>query len=118
MILSKRFYNQNNLPKDIRDQVVQLLSLSHWQVSHDRAQERQANELMVVRRYIDIVPEFDPLHRPSAHVQRAKVVGLDGEEIHVDEWGRIKVRFYSPVPMTINMMEVQEAMTMILTRLG
>ncbi|MER8322284.1 type VI secretion system tip protein VgrG, partial [Acinetobacter baumannii] len=52
------------------------------------------NELMVVRRYIDIVPEFDPLiHRPSAHVQRAKVVGLDGEEIHVDEWGRIKVRF-------------------------
>ncbi len=94
LILSKRFYNQNNLPKDIRDQVEQLLSLSHWQVSHDRAQERQANELMVVRRYIDIVPEFDPLiHRPSAHVQRAKVVGLDGEEIHVDEWGRIKVRF-------------------------
>lgn len=94
LILSKRFYNQNNLPKDIRHQVEQLLSLSHWQVSHDRAQERQANELMVVRRYIDIVPEFDPLiHRPSAHVQRAKVVGLDGEEIHVDEWGRIKVRF-------------------------
>lgn len=94
LILSKRFYNQNNLPKDIRDQVEQLLSLSHWQVSHDQAQERQANELMVVRRYIDIVPEFDPLiHRPSAHVQRAKVVGLDGEEIHVDEWGRIKVRF-------------------------
>ncbi len=94
LILSKRFYNQNNLPKDIRDQVEQLLSLSHWQVSHDRAQERQANELMVVRRYIDIVPEFDPLiHRPSAHVQRAKVVGLDGEEIHVDKWGRIKVRF-------------------------
>ncbi|MBJ9722404.1 type VI secretion system tip protein VgrG [Acinetobacter calcoaceticus] len=94
LILSKRFYNQNNLPKDIRDQVEQLLSLSHWQVSHDRAQERQANELVVVRRYIDIVPEFEPLiHRPSAHVQRAKVVGLDGEEIHVDEWGRIKVRF-------------------------
>ncbi|MDI1221726.1 type VI secretion system Vgr family protein, partial [Acinetobacter sp.] len=32
-------------------------------------------------------------HRPSTHPQRAKVVGPSGEEIHVDEWGRIKVRF-------------------------
>jgi type VI secretion system secreted protein VgrG len=28
-----------------------------------------------------------------AYPQRAKVVGPSGEEIHVDEWGRIKVRF-------------------------
>ncbi|WP_180122668.1 type VI secretion system Vgr family protein, partial [Acinetobacter sp. YH12086] len=40
------------------------------------------------------VPEYNPLeHRPSTHPQRAKVVGPSGEEIHVDEWGRIKVRF-------------------------
>ncbi|MCT9979829.1 DUF2345 domain-containing protein, partial [Acinetobacter sp. I-MWF] len=32
-------------------------------------------------------------HRPIASPQRAKVVGPSGEEIHVDEWGRIKVRF-------------------------
>ncbi|MDF2419286.1 type VI secretion system tip protein VgrG, partial [Acinetobacter beijerinckii] len=32
-------------------------------------------------------------HRPVASPQRAKVVGPSGEEIHVDEWGRIKVRF-------------------------
>jgi type VI secretion system secreted protein VgrG len=32
-------------------------------------------------------------HRPVAHVQRAKVVGPSGESIHVDAWGRIKVRF-------------------------
>ncbi|MBK5648166.1 MAG: type VI secretion system tip protein VgrG, partial [Acinetobacter sp.] len=31
--------------------------------------------------------------RPIASAQRAKVVGPSGEEIHVDEWGRIKVRF-------------------------
>ncbi|WP_333669333.1 DUF2345 domain-containing protein, partial [Acinetobacter guillouiae] len=46
------------------------------------------------RRNIAIVPEYDPLqHRPTAHPMRAKVVGPSGEEIHVDEWGRIKVRF-------------------------
>lgn len=93
LILNKHFYNQNNLPKDIQDQVEKLLTLSHWQTSKDSEQERQANEFVVVRRNINVVPEYDPLkHRPIAHVQRAKVVS-DGEEIHVDEWGRIKVRF-------------------------
>lgn len=93
LILNKHFYNQNNLPKDIQDQVEKLLTLSHWQNSKDSEQERQANEFIVVRRNINIVPEYDPLkHRPVAHVQRAKVVS-EGEEIHVDEWGRIKVRF-------------------------
>lgn len=93
LILKKHFYNQNNLPKDIKDQLEKLLILSHWEISKDSDQERQANEIMVVRRSIAVVPEYDPLkHRPVAHVQRAKVT-TDGEEIHVDEWGRIKVRF-------------------------
>ncbi|RKG30132.1 type VI secretion system Vgr family protein, partial [Acinetobacter rongchengensis] len=93
LILNKNFYNQNNFPKDIQDQVERLLRLSHWQKNKDSTEERQANELMLVRRNTAIVPEYDPLeHRPVAHVQRAKVVS-DGEEIYVDEWGRIKVRF-------------------------
>ena len=93
LILNKHFYNQNNLPKDMKDQLEKLLTLSHWDTSKDSNQERQANELMLVRRSIAVVPEYDPLqHRPVAHVQRAKVT-TDGEEIHVDEWGRIKVRF-------------------------
>ncbi len=93
LILKKHYYNQNNLPKDLKDQLEKLLTLSHWDSSKDSEQERQANELMVVRRSIVVVPEYDPLqHRPVAHVQRAKVT-TDGEEIHVDEWGRIKVRF-------------------------
>ena len=93
LILKKHFYNQNNFPKDIQEQIEKLLTLSHWQTSKDSDQERQSNELMVVRRSIVVVPAYDPLeHRPTAHVQRAKVT-TDGEEIHVDEWGRIKVRF-------------------------
>ncbi|WP_353143458.1 type VI secretion system Vgr family protein [Acinetobacter pragensis] len=91
LILGKVFYNQNNLPKDILIQLEQLLSASRWPVLND---ERQANELYVVRRSIAVVPEYDPLrHRPPAYPQRAKVVGPEGESIYVDAWGRIKVRF-------------------------
>ncbi len=91
LILGKYFYNQNNLPKDILLQLDQLIQSSRWKVLGD---ERQANELYLVRRHIPIVPEYHPLqHRPMAHPQRAKVVGPEGERIYVDEWGRIKVRF-------------------------
>ena len=91
LILGKAFYNQNNLPKDILHQLDALLTLSRWQHQGD---ERQANELYVVRRNVPVVPEYSPLlHRPVAYPQRAKVVGPEGETIFVDAWGRIKVRF-------------------------
>ena len=94
LIIAKNFYNQNNLPKDLQQQVSQLLSQSRWdQHGYDEA-ERQGNELTLIRRQIKITPEYDPeLHRPIAYPQRAKVVGPEGETIYVDEWGRIKVRF-------------------------
>ncbi|WP_333668001.1 type VI secretion system tip protein VgrG, partial [Acinetobacter guillouiae] len=91
------FYNQNNLPKDLTNQVETLLKQSNWKMTNittNNSDERQANELTLQRRNIAIVPEYDPLqHRPIASPQRAKVVGPSGDEIHVDEWGRIKVRF-------------------------
>ena len=97
LITSKTFYNQNNLPKDLTDQVTALLKQSHWQqteITTNNTDERQANNLILQRRNIATVPEYNPLqHRPIASPQRAKVVGPSGEEIHVDEWGRIKVRF-------------------------
>ncbi|VXA53755.1 Type VI secretion system tip protein VgrG [Acinetobacter proteolyticus] len=92
LITGKNFYNQNNLPKDLQQQINQLLLQSNWQIKE--SDERQANQLILQRRSIKTVPEFNPLqHRPTASPQRAKVVGPGGEEIHVDEWGRIKVRF-------------------------
>ncbi|MDM1781293.1 type VI secretion system tip protein VgrG [Acinetobacter indicus] len=95
LIISKHFYNQNNLPKDLNAQVSALIQQSHWQVTAVKdADERQANQLVLQRRNIPVVPEYQPiLHRPQAYLQRAKVVGPAGEEIHVDKWGRIKIRF-------------------------
>ena len=91
LILGKSFYNQNNLPKDMLQQLEHLVRLSHWQ---QLGEERQGNELYLVRRNIAMVPEYNPLkHRPAAYPQRAKVVGPEGESIYVDQWGRIKVRF-------------------------
>jgi type VI secretion system secreted protein VgrG len=97
LIISKTFYHQNNLPKDLSNQVDTLLKQSHWQLAHlttNNSEERQANQLILQRRNIAVVPEYNPLtQRPAAHPMRARVVGPSGEEIHVDEWGRIKVRF-------------------------
>ena len=92
LITGKTFYNQNNLPKELQDQLSKLLNLSYWH--HLIKDQRQANELSLVRRRIPIVPEYNPLtHRPAVFPQRAKVVGPEGETIYVDQWGRIKVRF-------------------------
>jgi len=97
LITGKQYYNQNNLPKDLTDQIDQLIKQSNWNSHFKRdhnQEERQGNSLILQRRNIITVPEYNPLqHRPAAHPQRAKVVGPAGEEIHVDEWGRIKVRF-------------------------
>uniref|UniRef100_UPI0012503879 DUF2345 domain-containing protein n=3 Tax=Acinetobacter bereziniae TaxID=106648 RepID=UPI0012503879 len=97
LIISKNFYNQNNLPKDLNEQINRLVEHSHWQLTSiptNNSEERQANQLILQRRNISTAPEYNPLkHRPVAYPQRAKVVGPSGEEIHVDEWGRIKVRF-------------------------
>ena len=97
LITSKSFYNQNNLPKDLTEQVIVLLQQSNWhqtQIKTNNQDERQANNLVLQRRNIATVPKYNPLtQRPTAHPMRAKVVGTSGEEINVDEWGRIKVRF-------------------------
>jgi len=97
LIIGKSFYLQNNLPKDLQQQISQLFSQSQWQNNQSGPNdqtERQGNELILSRRNIKTVPEYNPLeHRPAAYPQRARVVGLEDESIHVDQWGRIKVRF-------------------------
>jgi len=72
-----------------------LIQQSQWQLTEVKdADERQTNHLVLQRRNIPLVPEYQPLlHRPPACPQRAKVVGPESEDIYVDEWGRIKIRF-------------------------
>ncbi|MBR7737819.1 type VI secretion system Vgr family protein [Acinetobacter nosocomialis] len=92
LIVGKNYYNQNNLPKDLNQQIQTLVQQSDWQLSN--TDERQANQLILQRRHIPTTPAYNPqTHSPVTHPQRAKVVGPEGEEIYVDEWGRIKVRF-------------------------
>ncbi|MGB9039181.1 MAG: type VI secretion system Vgr family protein [Acinetobacter calcoaceticus] len=97
LILSKHYYNQNNLPKELQQQLERLLpkdKLKATQLDSQNPEQRHFAELNVVRRNIKAVPDYSPLeHRPAAYPQRARVVGLEGESIHVDQWGRIKVRF-------------------------
>ncbi|ELW87378.1 type VI secretion system Vgr family protein, partial [Acinetobacter baumannii] len=95
LIISKSFFNENNLPKDLNDQINGLLAQSNWAIQNpENSDERQANQLILQRRHIPTTPAYNPqIHSPVTHPQRAKVVGPEGEEIYVDEWGRIKVRF-------------------------
>ncbi|RYY78483.1 MAG: type VI secretion system tip protein VgrG [Moraxellaceae bacterium] len=103
LISAKQFYHHNNLPKDLKQHVSSLLTQNHWQDSqqqpnkpknHKTDQERQGNQLTLIRRAIPPKPDYNPLqHRPVAYPQRARVVGPASETIHVDAWGRIKLQF-------------------------
>lgn len=95
LILSKQFYNQNNLAPELQQHFLSLLQQSQWTFQLPlEGDPQQFCQLNLIRRHIALVPEFNPLlHRPVAYPQRAKVVGPEDETVHVDAWGRIKVRF-------------------------
>ena len=93
----------NNLPTTIDERVKRLFALSRWdaaspdetlgQASDERGM-RYTNRFSCVRRGIPIVPGFDPRSDlPQPRLQSAIVVGPPGEEVHCDEYGRVKVRF-------------------------
>jgi type VI secretion system secreted protein VgrG len=94
---------ENNLPKTLNDRIQRLFSLSRWndRLSNDTLRQasdergmRYTNRFACVRRGIPIVPAFDPrTDLPRPQLQSAIVVGPPGEEVHCDEYGRVKVRF-------------------------
>ena len=94
---------ENNLPKTVSDRVQRLFALNRWDDGHSAGALRQASEergmrytngFACVRRNIPIVPAFDPrTDLPRPQLQSAIVVGPTGEEVHCDEYGRVKVRF-------------------------
>ena len=96
LITANQFYHQNNLPKELQQQVNQLLNpqLSMQQGQHTQHASLHGSQLTLARRDTSIKPTYHPLqHRPAAQPQRARVVGPQGDSIYVDAWGRIKVQF-------------------------
>jgi type VI secretion system secreted protein VgrG len=98
---------QNNLPKALATRVERLFVRSRWmhgagdvQMQRDAADKvasgplRMHIQFTAVRRGVTIVPAFDPrVDVPQAQMQSAIVVGPQGEEVHCDQLGRVKVRF-------------------------
>lgn len=98
---------QNNLPKALATRVERLFSRSRWMAG---AQEllmqrdvidkvasgplRMHIQFTAVRRGVTIVPAYDTrTDLPQAQMQSAIVVGPEGEEVHCDQLGRVKIRF-------------------------
>jgi type VI secretion system secreted protein VgrG len=98
---------QNNLPKALATRVERLFARSRWmhgatdvQMQRDVADKvtsgplRMHIQFTAVRRGVSIVPAFDPrVDVPQAQMQSAIVVGPEGEEVHCDQLGRVKIRF-------------------------
>ena len=88
----------NNLSKDLAARVERLFSRSHW-VHHPEGGQsatRVRIGITAVRRGIPIVPSYDArIDLPSVPMQSAIVIGPEGEEVHCDELGRVKIRFGS-----------------------
>nr|WP_176648987.1 type VI secretion system Vgr family protein [Duganella sp. SG902] len=98
---------QNNLPKALATRVERLFSRSRWMAG---AQEllmqrdvidkvasgplRTHVQFTAVRRGVTIVPAYDArADLTQAQMQSAVVVGPEGEEVHCDQLGRVKIRF-------------------------
>jgi type VI secretion system secreted protein VgrG len=98
---------QNNLPKALAARVEQLFARSRWmqatqepQVQKDVTDKvasgplRMHIQFTAVRRGVTIVPAYDVrTDLPQALMQSAIVVGPEGEDVHCDQIGRVKIRF-------------------------
>nr|WP_229417064.1 type VI secretion system Vgr family protein [Massilia eburnea] len=86
----------NNLSKELTTRVERLFSRSRWvhEPESEQSSTRMKTRIVAVRRGIPIVPAYDArTDVPNVPMQSAIVVGPDGEEVHCDELGRVKVRF-------------------------
>lgn len=102
VIIAQRFVARNNLPKALDAKVERLFALTAWGAGRADVPEGGdttrpvgfRSRFTCVRRGIPIVPAFDPrVDLPPIRIQSAIVVGPPGEEVHCDEFGRVKVRF-------------------------
>ena len=101
VVTELRIEAENNLPKTLNDRVSRLFALNHWNKGNEGLEQastergmRFSSRFTCVRRGVPIVPSYDPrIDLPRTEAQTVVVVGAADEEIHCDEFGRIKVRF-------------------------
>jgi type VI secretion system secreted protein VgrG len=93
---------RNNLPKALNGRVERLFARSRWHGAQDNGiaelidTEAQPFRIHFTcsRRSIRIVPPYDArVDVPPARLHSAIVVGPQGETVHCDDLGRIKIRF-------------------------
>jgi type VI secretion system secreted protein VgrG len=86
----------NNLSKDLTARAERLFFRSRWTpgTDSDLSETRVKVGFSAIRRGIPIVPAYDAqVDVPNVPMQSGIVVGPEGEEVHCDELGRVKVRF-------------------------
>jgi type VI secretion system secreted protein VgrG len=84
----------NNLPKDLAERADHLLADHRRDTGSANHPGLVQVRFTAVRRGVPIVPAFDPrLDLPHPQLQSALVVGPEGEEVHCDSLGRVKIRF-------------------------
>jgi type VI secretion system secreted protein VgrG len=102
IVTAFRLAARNNLPKVLNGRVDRLFARSRWHGAQDDGMaERTDTEnqpfrihFTCSRRSIRIAPPYDPrVDVPPARMLTAIVVGPEGETVHCDDLGRIKVRF-------------------------
>ncbi|MCP1121263.1 type VI secretion system Vgr family protein [Robbsia andropogonis] len=101
---------ENNLPKELNEIAQTLFSSSGWALASvsnaasstktltgdngSTVQTRYENTFTCVQRDQPIRPWYDPrVHLPKVYPMTGIVVGPEGEEVHCDAMGRIKVQF-------------------------
>jgi len=96
IISELRMAASNNLSKDLTARVERLFFRSRWNpgAESDLTEARVKVRFSAIRRGIPIVPAYDTQGDvPNVPMQSGIVVGPEGEEVHCDELGRVKVRF-------------------------
>jgi type VI secretion system secreted protein VgrG len=84
----------NNLPQELAERAHRLHSGHHTNDSDAHRPGLVQVRFTAVRRGVPIVPAFDPrVDLPTPQLQTALVVGPDGEDVHCDALGRVKIRF-------------------------
>ncbi|MFC0130875.1 phage baseplate assembly protein V, partial [Ralstonia solanacearum] len=97
IVVNLRHRAVNNFPKALGEQAQALFAASRWQFDPlplgEDGQSRYENTFVCVRRGVPLTPAFDPrIDFPPVEPFSAWVVAGQGEAVHCDEYGRIKVR--------------------------